>query len=830
MTKQHFSLLATASSLALLTIHPFQAAAFEKDPGKPAIIAANTLTVERVSREPDTDERAASLHWSQDGTRVAWMQPLHTPATVAKELPQQEIWTFSLNILSPESQAQTGSQSHPPIGITATNHQAGEVLLVSAAKVTASLRGTDAPVHPSLNDDDSDSNPYLLRDFIWSQDHTSLFLIGSRTIAQLDLASGTSRILVSGDQPVIGAALSPDGRTISFIRNHSLWLADTKNGAAHILVPTNHQNVLDGEPDWPYRNELHLSRAYWWSPNSSRIAYLETDDRAVARYPLRASNGEIREITYPKPGGNLPIARVFVRSIAGGATLEINLGSTKGFYLPRVSWLPDGRHLAIERIDRLQHNLDLILADSLTGKTEPLLTEKDKYWINLSDDLYFFKNSRRFLWSSERDGYRHLYLYDLQGKQLAQLTHGNWEITHLNAVDETQGHIYFTATEKSPLERHLYRIDLDGSAMTRITQLPGTHELHFAPNAVNFADSYSSQATPPRLLLMSTATSHSTEINAGPAINPNSPDPLQSVAGAIDRQLSHHDAAPQSIHDGGATSAPSPALSPDPQLDAGLSKSLQPVEFIPIKLHLGAESHAFMIRPPDFDPAKKYPVIVYLAGGPGEQLVRDAWGGATGLWMQLMAQKGYIIFALDNQGTAGRGHYFEEPIHLRLGAQELTDQRDGLVYLSSLPYIDTTRLGVCGWGYGGFLVIHAMLDRPVAFKAGFAGAPITDWHYYDAVFAERYLDDPVTHADGWDASTAFENDSSRFFKGSLMVAQGTEDEFVHIENTLTLQDRLLDSGKSADLLLLADRGHFILDLPSRLVLFSRMTEFFLKHL
>jgi dipeptidyl-peptidase-4 len=195
-----------------------------------------------------------------------------------------------------------------------------------------------------------------------------------------------------------------------------------------------------------------------------------------------------------------------------------------------------------------------------------------------------------------------------------------------------------------------------------------------------------------------------------------------------------------------------------------------------------------------------------------------------------MAQKGYIVFALDNQGTAGRGHYFEEPIHLRLAAQELADQRDGLVYLSSLPYVDTSRLGVCGWGYGGYLSVHAMLDRPVPFKAGFAGAPVVDWYDYDAVFTERYLDDPVAHADGWAASTALENDSPRFFKGAFMIAQGTEDEFVHMENILTLQDQLLDAGKSADILLLSDRGHFITDQPSRLVLFKRMTDFFLKNL
>jgi dipeptidyl-peptidase-4 len=260
------------------------------------------------------------------------------------------------------------------------------------------------------------------------------------------------------------------------------------------------------------------------------------------------------------------------------------------------------------------------------------------------------------------------------------------------------------------------------------------------------------------------------------------------------------------------------------------TQSLQPLEFLTLKMHLGTEVHAFILKPPSFDPTRKYPVIVYMAGGPGEQIVRDAWGGATGLWIRSMAENGYIVFALDNQGTAARGHYFEEPIHLRLSAQEMADQRDGISYLKTLPYVDPTRLGVYGWGYGGFLAIHALLDRPVPYRAGFAGAPILDWHLYDAIFAERYLSSPIAHAEGWAKSTAFGDGNARTFKGSLLIAQGTADEFVHVENTYMLQGRMLDAGKSADLLIFPGRGHLIEDLPARRVLFSKMTEFFLKNL
>jgi dipeptidyl-peptidase-4 len=254
------------------------------------------------------------------------------------------------------------------------------------------------------------------------------------------------------------------------------------------------------------------------------------------------------------------------------------------------------------------------------------------------------------------------------------------------------------------------------------------------------------------------------------------------------------------------------------------------MEFVDLTMHLGAKTHAFFIKPPAFDPGKKYPVIMYLAGGPGEQLVTEDWHGATGLWMQSMAQHGYILFAMDNQGTTGRGHLFEEPIHMRLGGQEMSDVRDGLAYLQSLAFVDAQRLGVCGWGYGGFLVVHAMLDRPVSWKAGFAGAPIVDWHFQNAIFAERYLDDPVTHADGWDASSALENNAPRYFKGPMMIAQGTEDEQVHMENMLTLQDSLIDEGKSAETLLFPDRGHIIEDEPARIAFFTRMSDFFFKNL
>jgi dipeptidyl-peptidase-4 len=763
---------------------------------------ANVLSVERVAAEPDRNPMAETMQWSPDGAKIAWLHRTFAPRMMRDNRAQREIW--SVETALPES-------GKPAEGSQRQDTTKDATLLVSAARVTASLRGSAPVLHPNLEDDDDESNPYLLKGFFWSLDHRSLLVFGGQSIAWLDLASGAARMLVSGDDALTDVSMSPDQKNVAFVREHKLCIVPVTGGPVRTFAAPQQKDIFTGEPDWPYRNEWKMPRAYWWSPDSSQIAYLELDDRAVAKFPIRSSEGEINEIVYPKPGGDLPIAQLYVKPTHGGVARKIDLGITKNMYLPRVTWMPDSRQIAIERIDRYQHNLSLLLANAGTGRTKSILDESDKYWINVGDNLRFLGDSKRFLWLSERSGFRHLYLYDMQGKQLAQLTKGDWEVAKIDAVDEAEKLVYFTSTEKSVTERHLYSVSLEGGDRKRITQDAGDHEVAFDPQHARYVDQFSTFTVAPQFRI----------INAqGPA-----------MGGGI--AISTVREAAQTLQ-----ALPTAQIGPAGAMKQGGQLDLEPLapgvlqepEFVSVRLHVSGEVHGFVIRPPNFDPEKKYPVIVYLAGGPGEQIVRDQWHGATGLWMQWMASKGFIVFAMDNQGTAGRGHYFEEPIHLRLGAQELVDLRDGVDYLRTLPYVDITRLGVCGWGYGGFLSIHAILDRPVPFKAAFAGAPVLDWHFYDAIFPERYLEDTVKHADGWDASMAIENLSPRYMKGSLMLAIGTQDEFVHMDNILLLQDRLLDAGKSAETLLLADRGHQIEDLPARQVLFARMTEFFLKNL
>jgi dipeptidyl-peptidase-4 len=482
---------------------------------------------------------------------------------------------------------------------------------------------------------------------------------------------------------------------------------------------------------------------------------------------------------YPVAGGANPVVRVLVVSLNGSEPRAMDLGAETDIYVPRVNWLNDSKHIAIQRLNRAQNTLDLMIADAATGKTRTALSESDPNWVNVSDDLYFFKDGKRFLWSSERTGFRHFYLYDLDGKQVAQLTKGQWEVSSLNAVDESGGAVYFTATEKSPLERHLYRIGLDGTGFTRITKEEGTHDVVVAPNAAAFYDIYSNAGAPPRQELYRANGSRIATINEN------------KVAELADYHLS-------------------------------------PVEFLTVKSRDGVQLNASIIKPPNFDAQKKYPVLVSTYGGPHAQVVRNAWGGSTFLWHELMVQKDYIIFLLDNRGSAGRGHVFEAPLYLRLGAQELSDQRDGVAWLKSLPYVDASRIGVWGWSYGGHTTLHAMFEAGDDFKVGFAGGPVTDWRYYDSIYTERYLGLPQKNEKGYRDSSPVKYAAQ--LRGRLLIAHGTGDDNVHFANTLTVVNELIEAGKYVEVMAFPGRGHGVSDLPARRVLMQRVTQFFLDNL
>jgi dipeptidyl-peptidase-4 len=448
-------------------------------------------------------------------------------------------------------------------------------------------------------------------------------------------------------------------------------------------------------------------------------------------------------------------------------------------YLARVAWTPDSRQVAIQRLTRSQKRLDLLMADAASGKSSILLTEQDPYWINMSDDLQFLKGNDRFIWSSERSGYRHLYLYSRSGKPLSQLTQGDWVVTSLEGVDEAGGYVYYTSSQKSSIESHLYRVALSGGQPQQLTRQDGSHFPILAPNASGWIDRYTNAMQPVRTDL------YSADGHLVATINENK----------IPELADYH---------------------------------LSPVKFLTVNADDGTKLWASIIKPPDFDPAKQYPVILDIYGGPGVQTVRDAWGGASSLWQQMMAQKGYIIFSLDNRGMSGRGHAFETPIYHHFGHVELQDQLAGVRYLKSQPWVDGSRIGFTGWSYGGYMTLTAMFNAPGVFKAAFAGAPVTDWRQYDTIYTERYMGTPKENPAGYADSSPVNHAAD--LKGKLLIAHGTGDDNVHFANTVELEGKLIDADKYAEVALYPGRGHGISDPPALIQLFQRVTQFFLDNL
>lgn len=704
------------------------------------------LSVERIYGQPSLSGHVArGVEWSPDGEMVTYLDAEAGGAKTA-------LWAMD---------ASTGQKR-----VLVAADRLEQILPVSHTPATqATGLGRHAPAQ-----------------YEWAPDGAALLFVGPDSLSWFDLKTETAKPLISGKVELADAKISPNGAYVSFIRQHNLYAVDVKSGKEHALTTGGTNEVRKGELDWIYPEELDLTTAYWWAPDSSAVAFLEMDERKVNKYPLvdfKSYTGEADEEPYPVAGGANPVVHVYVVAASGGKARLMDTGAETNNYLPRVDWLPDSKHVAIQRLDRAQAKLDLLEADAATGKTRVLLTQTDKYWINLSKDLHFFKDGKGFLWSNEQTGYRHLYLYDMSGKELGQITKGDWEVTAMNAVDEAKGVVYFTATEKSPIERHVYRVGLDGSGFAQITKEHGTHAANFAPNAAAFVDTHSNTATPPHQELLRADGSEigTVEENKVP-------------------ELAQY--------------------------------QLSPVEFVKVKAKDGTELNASLIKPAGFDPAKKYPVLVFTYGGPHAQVVTDSWGGAGALWHQMLAEKGIAVFSLDNRGSAGRGHVFEEPVQYHLGKLEVSDQRDGAEWLKSQPWVDGSRIGIWGWSYGGHMTLHLMFEAGDLFKVGFAGGPVTDWHFYDSIYTERYMGLPQDHEKDYEDSSPVKYAGQ--LQGKLMIAHGTGDDNVHFSNTLTVIDALIKSGKYVEVLSFPGRGHGVSDAPARIILMNHVAQFFLKNL
>ena len=447
----------------------------------------------------------------------------------------------------------------------------------------------------------------------------------------------------------------------------------------------------------------------------------------------------------------------------------MDLGDPRDRLLARVYWSPDSRALAVERLNRVQNRLDLHLAEAATGTARIVLTEQDPYWINVNEEFRFLNGGKEFLWNSERDGFHHLYLYAIDGKLQSRVTQGEWDVTSVAGVDETAREIFYVSTEPSPLERQFYRIDLAGKHKQRVSGAGGSHAISMPRSCDFYIDSYSSLTSPPQTTLHK--------------------------------------------RDGTGIALLRATESPDYEI--------LPTEIVKFKAQDGTLLYARMIKPAGFTPTRKYPVIVMIYGGPHTQTVRDTWAGVT--WDQALAQRGFLIWQLDNRGSGGRGHRWESQVYHNLGALELKDQQEGIRHLASLGFADTSRMGLYGWSYGGYMTLYTLTNAPDLFRAGIAGAPVTDWHNYDSIYTERYMGLPHENAEGYKRSSPVYKAAQ--LKAKLLLVHNLEDDNVHFQNTVQMIDALARANKPYQLMIYPQKSHGVTG-PVRKHLLEQTTAFF----
>ncbi|GAB3827376.1 S9 family peptidase [Hymenobacter jeollabukensis] len=584
------------------------------------------------------------------------------------------------------------------------------------------------------------------------------------------------------------ATFSPDGRRVAFMRQNNMYVVDLQTMQETPITTDGQINkLIHGGGDWVYEEEFEVSRAFKWSPDSKQLAYISFDESRVPEYNLQEWGPlypKDYRYKYPKAGEPNSIVTVSVYDVEGKRTTKMDIGSETDQYIPRIEWTKTPGLLSIQRTNRLQNKLELLHGNTATGKTEVVWTDTDKAYVDVTDDLRYLKNGKQFVVTSERDGYRHIYLFDMKGKLVKQLTQGAWEVSEFVGVDEAKGQAYYLSAEASPLQRHLYRVDLKGKNKTRLGEAGnGTDVVNMSPDFRYYLN-YHSAANEPQTV---------------------------SLRNGQDGKLV------KVLED-----------------NAKLKQRMQEYGFVPqetfsFKTSEGVTLNGCTIKPANMEAGKKYPVLTFLYGGPGSQKVLDKWNSVDYYtWFQMLAQQGYVVAIVDNRGTGGRGAEFKKCTYAQMGKLETIDQGEAVKYLGAQPWADKGRIGIFGWSYGGYLAALAMTKNADLYKAGISVAPVTNWRYYDTIYSERYLKTPQDNAAGYDDNSPVQ--FANLLKGKYLLVHGTGDDNVHFQNSVAFTDALVKANKDFEQLYYPNRNHGIYGGNTRLHLFRQMTNFLLQNL
>lgn len=579
---------------------------------------------------------------------------------------------------------------------------------------------------------------------------------------------------------------SPDGKKIAFARDNNLYVYDIASKQITTITTDGKKNsVINGITDWVYEEEFAFVRAFDWSNDSKKVAYIRFDESQVPEFSMSIFKKDlyptVETFKYPKAGEKNSEVSLHIYDIASKGTQKVNLSQYADFYIARMKWTNEANVLSAQVLNRHQDNLDLLFIDGNSGATKVVLNEKDKAYIDVTDNLTFLKDNS-FIWTSEKDGFNHIYLYDKTGKLKNQVTKGNWEVTNYYGFDEKTNTVFYQLVENGSINRDVYSINLSGKNKVRLSKSTGTNAATFSPNFQYFINTFSSATQP------TTYTLNEAKKGAQVQVIENN--------AALASKLKGYD--------------------------------LPAKEFFVLKTAKGNELNAWILKPKDFDPNKKYPVFMYQYSGPGSQQVNNDWNGTDDYWYQMLAQQGYIVACVDGRGTGFKGAAFKKVTQKELGKYEVEDQIDAAKVIGNYPYVDKNRIGIWGWSYGGFMASNCILKGADVFKMAIAVAPVTNWRFYDSIYTERYMQTPQENASGYDENSPINHVNK--LKGKYLLIHGSGDDNVHVQNSMQMIEALIQANKQFDSQIYPDKNHGIYGGKTRIQLYTKMTNFIKENL
>ncbi|MGB0886590.1 MAG: S9 family peptidase [Vicingaceae bacterium] len=578
------------------------------------------------------------------------------------------------------------------------------------------------------------------------------------------------------------ATFSPSANKVAYVKDNNLYFKDLiSNKETQITTDGKKNEIINGASDWVYEEELVLVKAFKWSPDGKKIAYYRFDESNVKEWLMKMYGPlypEEERFKYPKAGEDNSKVEIYFYDLAAAKKTKANVGD-KYEYISRINWTNDGTSLAIQTLNRQQNDLNIHLTNAETGESKIIFNELAENYVEVPTTK-FLKSKNQFIITSEKDGYNHIYLYDISGKLINQVTKGNWDVSDFYGVDEKKGLVYYQSAELGAIDRQVYSVKLNGSSKKRLTTKTGQNRADFSTSFKYFIN-YHSSANSPKLI-----TLHDSKGNQKRVLEDNA---------SLNKRLEGYN----------------------------FSKK----EFFKIKVNEN-ELNAWKILPKNFDASKKYPVLMFVYGGPGINTVNDSWDGGNTFWFNHLASKGYMIVSVDARGTGYRGAKFKKVTYKQLGKYETEDQIGAAKYLATLPYVDGSRIGIFGWSYGGYMSSLCITKGADVFKTAIAVAPVTNWRYYDNIYTERYMQTPQQNASGYDDNSPINHVEK--LKGNYLLIHGMADDNVHYQNAVEMSDALIKANKQFTEMMYPNKNHGIYGGNTRLHLYTLMTNYLLKNL